>query len=949
MKKAYLAVMAGAAVALILCVVSLAMVRPRMVVAVDGFEINDASGITVGQASGVCVDGVPHEFLTITRENGSLSWKVNGSCVKDDSLCYFKINNTNPNLHALDKGQKVVVKCGGNSFSIGHYEIDKLLEGHKSQYVMLRNVLEKQRQMNGATGNDFRRQQQIKSFFYRERKGMLRQYGPWQLVILDNYTTIGDGSTSVGYATSGSAGRQCKVQFFKMAEYSFQSDDNDIFQIGDVNYMAKPVLLATSWGAGHVMVTDSGNGLAVSYPKPLVYTEDCRTLRQMASTGTTMLSMVQSDGSLPVGKSLYIPQISTSLRQEVCQLRVDADSMAIEGHKLKPQFTIMPELKAIQTDAGGGVMHLHTGIINFTFILSYLWLPLAIFLLVFVAYPWFVSLQGISIRGKTLWADRLPMLFQMLVAIAFVYGVCRVMIAVKLSWTYPYFTKLTGVVTVSVALMLLLIFCLSLVLNHPFLTAMPTVRRQRNHTWRQWGVLVVPALGLVACGAAMAYSDSHFSKPMLDAYLPGEVFSKNIIKWTALSGINDLHRSVPYTLFAANILAVAALVVLNVWHALLPVRKMGEKAGKWMGQRLNRLGGGIAGSLGKVLPKKIGNGNVQAIATSVVYAFFVAAVSILPGNFSTALISLVLIAGMGHSLIKVQYADNRVWAFVTSMVITVIMLLSAIVMPNADKGYFTNYLGFASLAVALYVIVSKYSRRSPSVQELKANRVEHKWMNRTLAAVMVAVLLVVPKVMTLFYDADDVDYSRTTRRFQMFSQFEKYRNSGYRYAVSDAEFMTVMIHSMYNASGTDPLSPERHQLHPSVSTGQSPVVLNDVSLPVAFFGTYGWSAYIVYFLLLVLMLTAVVASTLPTKAQMDRGVDIDVRLLWRMLAVLMWAGTSFYLYTSYVGQFPFTGRLNPGFGVDSVGEALESVILMAFMTATTLAYQGSQEKQQHRL
>ena len=181
-----------------------------------------------------------------------------------------------------------------------------------------------------------------------------------------------------------------------------------------------------------------------------------------------------------------------------------------------------------------------------------------------------------------------------------------------------------------------------------------------------------------------------------------------------------------------------------------------------------------------------------------------------------------------------------------------------------------------------------------------------------------------------------MDYDRTSRRFQMFSQFDNYRDSGYRYAVSDTEFMTVMMHGMYNATGADPLSPERHPLHPSVSTGLSPVVLNDVSLPLAFFGTYGWGAYVAFFALIVLLLVTVTAYTLPPATLLNRGVEVDVRMLWRILAVLMWACTSFYLYASYVGQFPFTGRLCPGYGVDSVGEALESMSLLAFMTATLL-------------
>ena len=67
--------------------------------------------------------------------------------------------------------------------------------------------------------------------------------------------------------------------------------------------------------------------------------------------------------------------------------------------------------------------------------------------------------------------------------------------------------------------------------------------------------------------------------------------------------------------------------------------------------------------------------------------------------------------------------------------------------------------------------------------------------------------------------------------------------------------------------------------------------------------------------------------------------DNDSRLTramqWRLLAMMMWVGTSFYIYLSYVGKLPFTGRLNPGCGVDAVGEALETAFLLAFMAAVT--------------
>ena len=50
-------------------------------------------------------------------------------------------------------------------------------------------------------------------------------------------------------------------------------------------------------------------------------------------------------------------------------------------------------------------------------------------------------------------------------------------------------------------------------------------------------------------------------------------------------------------------------------------------------------------------------------------------------------------------------------------------------------------------------------------------------MNWVLVGVLACVLFLVPKAMSLFYDAEEVDYSRTSRRFQMYSQFDKYRKA----------------------------------------------------------------------------------------------------------------------------------------------------------------------------
>ena len=146
--------------------------------------------------------------------------------------------------------------------------------------------------------------------------------------------------------------------------------------------------------------------------------------------------------------------------------------------------------------------------------------------------------------------------------------------------------------------------------------------------------------------------------------------------------------------------------------------------------------------------------------------------------------------------------------------------------------------------------------------------------------------------------------------------------------------MVIMSHYMQERSTDDPLSNDIHFLHPSISTGQSPVVLNDLSAPAAFFGAYGTvPTTLVFFLLLFLLIWLVMQYSLSYVDSLRP--QLTKAMQWRLLAMFMWVGTSFYIYLSYIDGLPYTGRLNPGLGVDAVGEALESAILLAFMAAMT--------------
>ena len=459
-----------------LCVLMLSRIQRRMILSVEGFDLPATEEVTVGRQSGVCFDKIPRHFLQVTRDGDGFTWQVSEECLRSDSLCYFKVNNSNPNLHALHDGQTIDVAVGGEKVSLAVSQLGELMGHHNSQYVLLRNLLEKQH-----SGQGFIDRRSLRSFLYREKTTFA--YGPWQLVILDGSTTLsGDGQT-VGYTTSGHADSHCKIQFFRMAEYCFkESGDGGFFTIDGVSYMAKPVLLTTAWGAGHVMLLAEGNTTKVRFPKPLTYTEDCDTLMALAGHNSSLLTLQQSDGSMPLDRSLYLPAFSTNVRQEVAHVSVFSDSIMVEDHRLATPFLLLPSLQRMDVDGGVGKVILQVGVINMGFVLSYLWLPLVVFLVVFFAYPRLVDVNKVNIIGKSEWADRLPWGFRMVVTIAFAYGVGRVMIALKLSWTYPYFEKLTGMTVPSVALMLTLLFCLS----SPLPDIWPTSGRASGTVGWQW-------------------------------------------------------------------------------------------------------------------------------------------------------------------------------------------------------------------------------------------------------------------------------------------------------------------------------------------------------------------------------------------------------------------------------------------------------------------------------
>ncbi len=183
--------------------------------------------------------------------------------------------------------------------------------------------------------------------------------------------------------------------------------------------------------------------------------------------------------------------------------------------------------------------------------------------------------------------------------------------------------------------------------------------------------------------------------------------------------------------------------------------------------------------------------------------------------------------------------------------------------PYADKGYLTNFAGYMVMGIIVCLMVQKTLSQAQSSQvERNGMTHYHKGMRNAILLVIAALAVFYIWGIPLLLKANTIDYNRASRRFLSATQFEKFQDSGYRYAVSDAEFMIVMSHYMFNCDGSDPLSNTEHMLHPSLSAGQSPVILNDVSIQNSFFGTYGFWAFVVFFALLALLAWLVFKHTL---------------------------------------------------------------------------------------
>ena len=81
-----------------------------MVFTIDEYTLGGAKSVTFGENSDFCVKNVPHDFLTVTYQPETQTFKWSVGKQFHDTLQYFKINGENPNKHVIRNDERQVVE-----------------------------------------------------------------------------------------------------------------------------------------------------------------------------------------------------------------------------------------------------------------------------------------------------------------------------------------------------------------------------------------------------------------------------------------------------------------------------------------------------------------------------------------------------------------------------------------------------------------------------------------------------------------------------------------------------------------------------------------------------------------------------------------------------------------------------------------------------------------------
>jgi hypothetical protein len=932
-----------------------------------------SDSLTVGENSDVCYKGVPEKYMTVYYADDAYSYKINNT----DSCLYYKINNENPNAHTFTVASAIsafgITKSGK--------EIIDVLKKLDNEYYMLSEVWEKLDTTWKRSANYLSIEQGERIFNSFIHKEKYRGWKIWKwnttykLGILDKYTKI----NNTGYCYTDTLPKEqkdFKIQFFKMNNWSTKKQEKGFwdhamfwkwktyFSDSIRSYYAKPMQIFTEWGAGHIKVTRKDDHFSVTFPKAITTTIPTEKIQETAKKSETGVYLKQMLKSYPMPTDFYIPVFSNALSEYVCELtKIDtlifqtknsreSDTLAISG-------SFVPKIETKNQNLVTGGIEYKARILNKAFYWSKHWLLAVVWLflstILFFSFP---KSGTDKIKNARWYVLCLFTLFWFFLN-------QKLLIAEKLTFTYPYFEKIYPVSYLTTLFSLFALFLLIILVNQAYFKVSGNIQKGNFvrlkipvklkflKKWNDKKVvdydnllcrIIISLVILITCFVAFYGIKKNFILPIWDSYTTGEVsgFWK-IWRWQKMVVLNDNH----FTVFMIVSVLLAVLLALFV----MPKKRLNffnkfnfEKIIEW------------------ILNKKI--------AWFCFIAFIVICFFVLRGNFATAFAVLILLYVLSSMMkiltdriptindrwnilknweakfpnkfewsltwFKYNLIKHKLWLWIIG---TLALCCACVGIGLSDFGFFINVFGIGITWIILIFCSFNYKDIDGDINSKILN-------TNFIAGFVLGVVFLILGGLLVFNNKtnpENIDYERSTRRIQNCLDPDKVREAGYLYTESDMQWMQAMRYyaekvetgrgKNYDIYGED------NNFHQLIASGQSPVILNDVCVPGVYLGSlhgYGWLGLLIGVVVLGFLVYWFSIGDCWRNADLkgtQKPFKITQRSIGRLLAGNLWIGVTLYLLLSYYWLVPFTGRLIPGFGVDAVGEALEIIVLFAFMCA----------------
>lgn len=241
-----------------------------------------------------------------------------------------------------------------------------------------------------------------------------------------------------------------------------------------------------------------------------------------------------------------------------------------------------------------------------------------------------------------------------------------------------------------------------------------------------------------------------------------------------------------------------------------------------------------------------------------------------------------------------------------------------------DTGYIINLILILPFMAWLLKILPADERYELNIKKWNYRKV-FAWL--MIAGYFILIIIAIRAYAGWFGLSD-----RLGSRFTTFVDYGVVRQEGTRQSESVAEFFAVLSHYVWPSDNYNPFE----SYHPSIASKSDPVVVNDLSVPVALIYPFGPALWWLIpsgllFLWVFLMLVVIRFNVNPMKDSDRYPPYLDYVRVLRILSMLMIVSNGIYLISSYYNLVPFTGRLIYGLGQDSVAEVLETILLFAVM------------------